>query len=197
MILGLTGGIASGKSTLSNIFRELGIKIVDADKIAKDISEREDVLLEIKNIFGNGVFDKNGVLDRKKLKNKVFSDKSKLKKLNDIVHPKVWNEFKKIKEKTAKNDIIIFDVPLLFESGMDKMCDKVLLIYINKELQIKRMLERDGIDRELALKIINSQMSLEEKISKSHLKIENSGTIEDLRIKAKKIYEELKGELKL
>lgn len=152
MILGLTGGIASGKSTLSNIFRELGIKIADADKIAKEISEREDVLLEIKNIFGNGVFDKNGVLDRKKLKDKVFSDKSKLKKLNDIVHPKVWNEFKKIKEKTAKNDIIIFDVPLLFESGMDKMCDKVLLIYINKELQIKRMFERDGIDRELALK---------------------------------------------
>lgn len=197
MILGLTGGIASGKSTLSNIFRELGIKIADADKIAKEISEREDVLLEIKNIFGNGVFAKNGVLDRKKLKDEVFSDKSKLKKLNDIVHPKVWNEFKKIKEKTAKNDIIIFDVPLLFESGMDKMCDKVLLIYINKELQIKRMFERDGIDRELALKIINSQMSLEEKMSKSHLKIENSGTVEDLRIKAKKIYEELKGELKL
>lgn len=197
MVLGLTGGIASGKSTLSNIFRELGIKIADADKIAKEISEREDVLLEIKNIFGNGVFAKNGVLDRKKLKDEVFSDKSKLKKLNDIVHPKVWNEFKKIKEKTAKNDIIIFDVPLLFESGMDKMCDKVLLIYINKELQIKRMFERDGIDRELALKIINSQMSLEEKMSKSHLKIENSGTIEDLRIKAKKIYEELKGELKL
>lgn len=197
MVLGLTGGIASGKSTLSNIFRELGIKIADADKIAKEISEREDVLLEIKNIFGNGVFSKNGVLDRKKLKDEVFSDKSKLKKLNDIVHPKVWNEFKKIKEKTVKNDIIIFDVPLLFESGMDKMCDKVLLIYINKELQIKRMFERDGIDRELALKIINSQMSLEEKMSKSHLKIENSGTIEDLRIKAKKIYEELKGELKL
>lgn len=197
MILGLTGGIASGKSTLSNIFRELGIKIADADKIAKEISEREDVLLEIKNIFGNGVFDENGILDRKKLKEEVFSDKSKLKKLNDIVHPKVWNEFKKIKEKTAKNDIIIFDVPLLFESGMDKMCDKVLLIYINRELQIKRMFERDGIDRELALKIINSQMSLEEKMSKSHLKIENSGTVEDLRIKAKKIYEELKGELKL
>ena len=197
MILGLTGGIASGKSTLSNIFRELGIKIADADKIAKDISEREDVLLEIKNIFGNGVFDENGILDRKKLKEEVFSDKSKLKKLNDIVHPKVWNEFKKIKEKTVKNDIIIFDVPLLFESGMDKMCDKVLLIYINKELQIKRMFERDGIDRELALKIINSQMSLEEKMSKSQIKIENSGTVEELKIKAKKIYEELKGELKL
>ena len=92
------------------------------------------------------------------------------------------------------NDIIIFDVPLLFESGMDKMCDKIILVFTDKKIQIKRMLERDGITEELAEKIINSQMSLEEKLNKSHIHLENNGTLENLREKSETIYRELKGE---
>lgn len=194
MIIGLTGGIASGKSTVSKIFRELGAKIVDADIKAKEISEREDVVKEIGNIFGKEVINIEGKIDRSKIKEIVFNNKEKLKKLNDLIHPKVMEEFKKIKENAGKNDIIIFDVPLLFESGMDKMCDKIILVFTDKDIQIKRMLERDGITEELAEKIINSQMSLEEKLNKSQIHLENNGTLEDLREKSETIYRELKGE---
>lgn len=194
MIIGLTGGIASGKSTVSKIFRELGAEIIDADIKAKEISEREDVVKEIGNIFGKEVINSEGKIDRLKIKEIVFNNKEKLKKLNDLIHPKVMEEFKKIKENTGKNDIIIFDVPLLFESGMDKMCDKIILVFTDKKIQIKRMLERDGITEELAEKIINSQMSLEEKLNKSQIHLENNGTLEDLREKLETIYRELKGE---
>ena len=194
MIIGLTGGIASGKSTVSKIFRELGAEIIDADIKAKEISEREDVIKEIGNIFGKEVINIEGKIDRLKIKEIVFNNKEKLKKLNDLIHPKVMEEFKKIKENIGKNDIIIFDVPLLFESGMDKMCDKIILVFTDKKIQIKRMLERDGITEELAEKIINSQMSLEEKLNKSQIHLENNGTLEDLREKSETIYRELKGE---
>ncbi len=194
MIIGLTGGIASGKSTVSKIFRELGAEIIDADIKAKEISEREEVVKEIGNIFGKEVINSEGKIDRLKIKEIVFNNKEKLKKLNDLIHPKVMEEFKKIKENTGKNDIIIFDVPLLFESGMDKMCDKIILVFTDKKIQIKRMLERDGITEELAEKIINSQMSLEEKLNKSQIHLENNGTLEDLRKKSETIYRELKGE---
>ena len=194
MIIGLTGGIASGKSTVSKIFRELGAEIIDADIKAKEISEREEVVKEIGNIFGKEVINSEVKIDRLKIKEIVFNNKEKLKKLNDLIHPKVMEEFKKIKENTGKNDIIIFDVPLLFESGMDKMCDKIILVFTDKKIQIKRMLERDGITEELAEKIINSQMSLEEKLNKSQIHLENNGTLEDLREKSETIYRELKGE---
>ena len=194
MIVGLTGGIASGKSTVSNIFKELGAEIIDADIKAKEISQREDVVSEIKNIFGNKILDENGKIDRNKIKEIVFSDKEKLKMLNNLIHPKVMEEFKKIKENADKNDIIIFDIPLLFETGMDKMCDKIMLVFVDINTQIKRMIERDNITEELAVKIINSQMSLDEKLKKSEIHIENNGTLENLREKAENIYRELKGE---
>ena len=114
--------------------------------------------------------------------------------LNNLIHPKVMEEFKKIKENADKNDIIIFDIPLLFETGMDKMCDKIMLVFVDINTQIKRMIERDNITEELAVKIINSQMSLDEKLKKSEIHIENNGTLENLREKAENIYRELKGE---
>ena len=194
MIVGLTGGIASGKTTVSKIFKELGAKIIDADIKAKEISQREDIVSEIKNIFGNKILDGNGEINRNKIKEIVFSDKEKLKMLNNLIHPKVMEEFKKIKENADKNDIIIFDIPLLFETGMDKVCDKIMLVFVDINTQIKRMIERDNITEELAVKIINSQMSLDEKLKKSEIHIENNGTIENLREKAEKIYRELKGE---
>ncbi|MBS5037947.1 MAG: dephospho-CoA kinase [Fusobacterium sp.] len=194
MIVGLTGGIASGKSTVSKMFKELGAEIIDADIKAKEISQREEVVSKMKNIFGNKILNENGKIDRNKIKEIVFSDKEKLKMLNNLIHPKVMEEFKKIKENADKNDIIIFDIPLLFETGMDKMCDKIMLVFVDINTQIKRMIERDNITEELAVKIINSQMSLDEKLKKSEIHIENNGTLENLREKAENIYRELKGE---
>ena len=194
MIVGLTGGIASGKSTVSNVFKNFGVEIADADIIAKKISERADVINEIAKIFGKDILSEDGKIDRIKMKNIVFSDKSRLKELNGIIHPKVLEEFKKIKEKTPKNDIIIFDIPLLFEAGMDTMCDKIILVYADRETQIERIKVRDGVSRELAEKIIDAQMSLEEKKNRSQIHIENNGTQEELRKKIEDIYRDLKGE---
>lgn len=192
MIIGLTGGIASGKSTVSKVLSTLGAKIIDADLKAKEISEKDETIKEIEKTFGKDIIGELGKIDREKLKNIVFSDKEKLKKLNNIIHPKVISEFKKIKENANKNDIIIFDVPLLFESKMDKMCDKVILIIADEPTQIKRMIERDGITEVLAKKIIDSQMGLDEKIKKSDILIENNGGLLELNEKIKEVYKNLK-----
>lgn len=192
MIVGLTGGIASGKSTVSNIFRKFGLKIIDADKVAKEISQREDVEREIKNFFGPVIIKKDNQVDRAKLKEIVFSDEKKLKVLNSMIHPKIIFEFKKIKEKSDKNDIIIFDVPLLFEVGMDKLCDKIILVFINREEQVRRIQERDKISKELCEKIIDAQLNLEEKIAKADIIIDNNGSLEELKIKVNNVYQELK-----
>lgn len=196
MILGLTGGIASGKSTVSNIFKKYGIYIADADKIAKELGNREDVIDEIGEKISKIVIDKNGIVDRAKLKEIVFSDKSKLEILNKIYHPKIREEFKKIKLNSSKNDIIIFDVPLLFETGMYTLCDKNILVYVNEDIQIERLIARDGITKELAKKIIDSQMSLDEKKSKSDILIENNDSLEELEKKVEIVYKKILEEIR-
>lgn len=196
MILGLTGGIASGKSTVSNIFKKYGIYIADADKIAKELGNRKDVIDEIGEKISKIVIDKNGIVDRAKLKEIVFSDKSKLEILNKIYHPKIREEFKKIKLNSSKNDIIIFDVPLLFETGMYTLCDKKILVYVNEDIQIERLIARDGITKELAKKIIDSQMSLDEKKSKSDILIENNDSLEELEKKVEIVYKKILEEIR-
>ena len=188
MIIGLTGGIASGKSTVSKYLAEKGFKVYDADKIAKDISGKKSVQEEIILTFGNEILDENGNVDRKKLKEIVFGDKEKLKQLNAIIHPKVIDFYKELKEKNT-DKIIIFDVPLLFESGIDKFCDKILVVISDYEIQLDRIVERDKIDRELAEKIIKSQLSNEERIKKTDVIIENNSSLEDLFEKVERFCE--------
>ena len=188
MIIGLTGGIASGKSTVSKYLVEKGFKVYDADKIAKDISEKKSVQEEIILTFGNKILDKNGNIDRKKLKEIVFENKEKLEKLNGIIHPKVINFYKELKEKKT-DKVIIFDVPLLFESGIDKFCDKILVVISDYEIQLNRIIERDKINRELAEKIIKSQLSNEERIKKADVVIENNSSLEDLFEKVERFCE--------
>ena len=189
MIIGLTGGIASGKSTVSKYLAEKGFKVYDADKIAKDISEKKSVQEEIILTFGNKILDKNENIDRKKLKELVFENKEKLKQLNAIIHPKVIDFYKKLKEKKNTDEIIVFDVPLLFESGIDKFCDKILVVISDYEIQLNRIVERDKIDRELASKIIKSQLSNEERIKKADVVIENNSSLEDLFEKVERFCE--------
>ena len=188
MIIGLTGGIASGKSTVSKYLAEKGFEVYDADKIAKDISEKKSVQEEIILTFGDKILDENKNVDRKKLKEIVFEDKEKLEKLNGIIHPKVIDFYKELKEKNT-DEIIIFDVPLLFESGIDKFCDKILVVISDYEIQLNRIVERDKIDRELAEKIIKSQLSNEERIKKADVVIENNSNLEDLFEKVERFCE--------
>lgn len=192
MIVGLTGGIASGKSTVSNLFRKCGIEIVDADKVAKEVSEKKESIEKISSIFGKDILDSDGKIIREKLREKAFKNRELLQELNKIIHPQVMEYFKRKKEKNSKDEILIFDIPLLYEAKMEYLCDKIIVVGVDTQKQIRRVVARDGSSEELAKKIISNQMSLDEKIKKADIVIMNDGTLEELEEKVMKIYRELK-----
>lgn len=189
MILGLTGGIACGKTTVSKIIKKLGIKIVDADIIAHEILELPEIRDEIKKNFGETII-KNNKVQRKELREIVFKDREKLKKLNDIVHPKVIEIFQKeFEENRGRNEIVVFDIPLLYEVKLEKLCDKVLVVYSNKNIQIERIKRRDKSSEEMAENVIKSQMDISEKVKKADYLIENNSTFENLEKNTQEIIE--------
>ena len=192
MILGLTGGIGTGKSTVANMLKEKGIPVVDTDLISREVIEYPEIIEKIKLEISNEVFDFNNKLDRKKMSEIVFENQEKLKKLNEIMHPeilkKMWLEVEKLKKN---HKIIVLDIPLLFEINMEKEVDKILLIYASKEMQLKRIMERDCRSREEAIKIINSQIPLYKKREKSDYIIQNNDSLENLEKKVEKILKKL------
>ena len=192
MILGLTGGIGTGKSTVANMLKEKGIPVVDTDLISREVIEYPEIIEKIKLEISNEVFDFNNKLDRKKMSEIVFENQEKLKKLNEIMHPeilkKMWDEVEELKKN---HKIIVVDVPLLFEINMEKEVDKILLIYASKEIQLKRIMERDGRTREEAVKIISSQMPLYKKREKSDYIIQNNDSLEKLEKNLDKIVQKL------
>lgn len=194
MIVGLTGGIASGKSTVSNFFRELGVEIVDADLVAREISEKKESIEKIKNIFGEDVIDNEGKVIRERLREKVFKDRGLLEKLNGIIHPQVIEYFQKIRDNN-REELIIFDIPLLYETKMEYLCDRIVVVGVEKSEQIARVISRDGSSEELAKKIIESQMSLEDKIKRADIVIINDGSLEELKGKVIEVYNLLKREV--
>lgn len=192
MIVGLTGGIASGKSTVSNLFRKYGIEIVDADKVAKEVSEKKESIEKISNIFGKDILDSDGKIVREKLREKAFKNRELLQELNKIIHPQVMEYFKRKKEENSKDEILIFDIPLLYEAKMEYLCDKIIVVGVDVQKQIRRVVARDGSSEELAKKIIFNQMPLDEKIKKADIVIMNDGTLDELEAKVMKVYRELK-----
>lgn len=194
MIVGLTGGIASGKSTVSNFFRELGVEIVDADLVAREISEKKESIEKIKNIFGEDVIATEGKVIRERLREKVFKDRGLLEKLNGIIHPQVIEYFQKIRDNN-REELIIFDIPLLYETKMEYLCDRIVVVGVEKSKQLARVISRDGSSEELAKKIIESQMSLEDKIKRADIVIINDGSLEELKGKVIEIYNLLKREV--
>lgn len=192
MIVGLTGGIASGKSTVSNLFKKYGIEIVDADKVAKEVSEKKESIEKISNIFGKDILDSDGKIIREKLREKAFKNRELLQELNKIIHPQVMEYFKRKKEENSKDEILIFDIPLLYEAKMEYLCDKIIVVGVDVQKQIRRVVARDGSSKELAKKIISNQMPLDEKIKKADIVIMNDGTLDELEEKVMKIYRELK-----
>ena len=192
MIVGLTGGIASGKSTVSNLFKKYGIEIVDADKVAKEVSEKKESIEKISNIFGKDILDSDGKIIREKLREKAFKNREFLQVLNKIIHPQVMEYFKRKKEENSKDEILIFDIPLLYEAKMEYLCDKIIVVGVDVQKQIRRVVARDGSSENLAKKIISNQMPLDEKIKKADIVIMNDGTLDELEAKVMKIYRELK-----
>ncbi|MDO4589692.1 MAG: dephospho-CoA kinase [Fusobacterium sp.] len=188
MIVGLTGGIASGKSTVSKYFKEFGAEVLDADLVAKELSEKKENIAKMVEIFGDDILDETGNILRQKVREKAFLEKEKLQKLNELLHPQVIEVFKNKKENTKQDEIVIFDIPLLFEAGMEKLCDTVIVVYVSKRVQIERMLKRDRHGIELAERIIDSQMSMSEKMDKADIIINNNCTLEDLKNNVNVVY---------
>jgi len=189
LIIGLTGGIATGKSTVSKILQDLDIKVIDADKIAHNILKYKDIKNQIINEFGHNVLDSEGYINRKKLGKIVFEDEQKLRKLESITHPKILEIIEDKINKHKDKEIIVLDAPLLFESTLDQMVDETWVVYTSKKIQLKRLQKRNGLNKEDALKRIEAQMPLEKKKNKADIIIENEGTINDLKKKIEKLVE--------
>ena len=182
-IIGLTGGIASGKSTVSRALQDLGAIIIDADEVAHAIIEPGKPAWEdIVEHFGTEVLNPDQTIDREKLGAIVFNDPARLQVLNQITHPRVGEQFKQMIKniKSQQSDAVLFiEVPLLYETHMDRICDEVWVVWVDEETQIQRLMKRDGLSREDALKRIDAQMSLDEKARRADVVIDNRFSIEE------------------
>src|SRR6056297_23560 len=184
-IIGITGGIGSGKTTVTEYLLKKGFTVVDADRISRNIMDEYGTVLEVVDSFGNGILDENGNVDRRKLRRMIFSDEDLLKRLNGILHPKIRECIEKDIERFKKegNRIIFLDAPLLIENNLDKMVDEVWLVSCSIETQLERVVKRDGTNRKEVGKIIERQMPFEEKIKHSDIVFRNEGSIEELKDK--------------
>ena len=197
MVIGLTGGIGTGKSTVSQILKDRGFSVIDLDVISHEVIEFSSVVEKIVQNFGREVLDEdeagNYTISREKLGKIIFADKEKRLALNSIMHPEILKVMhKKILEcKSEKNKIIFVEVQLLFEVQWEKEFDYILLVAAKRDMQVRRVLERDKRSEEEAWNIINSQMSLDEKREKSDFVIENDGNMDDLNKKVDKFLKSL------
>ncbi|MGL4911358.1 MAG: dephospho-CoA kinase [Romboutsia sp.] len=186
LILGLTGNIGCGKSSLSDIFKENNIEIIDADIIARQIFEDKEVLESVFEQFGYEIKNAEGNLNRKALGAIVFNDDKKLIELNNLTHPsirnKILNRIKDAKNKGEK--IVVIDAALIVESQYLEIIDKLLIVTCNMNEQIKRIKERDKCNKEEAISRIKSQMNQSEKVKFADYVIDNSGNLEQLKLKA-------------
>ncbi|WP_413379158.1 dephospho-CoA kinase [Alkalihalobacillus sp. 1P02AB] len=181
LIIGLTGGIASGKSTVSTYLKQNGIPIVDADKIARKVVEPgEDAYKEIVDTFGEEVIMPDRTLHRKRLGEIVFNDPIAREQLNKIVHPAVRQGMVQEKNRWLNEgyQTVVLDIPLLFESNLFHLVDKVLLVYVEEHIQLSRLMERDQSTKEAALKRIQAQMPLKDKMERADAIIYNNDTLE-------------------
>lgn len=183
-IVGLTGGIGSGKTTIANYFKELGVPVYIADDEAKKIMNSINVINKVKNQFGEEILVDNKI-NREKLAQIVFSNSEKLKKLNEIIHPEVKNHFIKWLKKHSESKYVIKEAAILFESGSYKDCDFVITVVAPLELRIERVKKRDNTSEENVLNRMKNQWSDKEKVAKSDFVIKN----EDVKEALKKTYE--------
>jgi len=183
MIIGLTGGIACGKSTVAQMLVDRGARLVDADQIAREVVlPGSPALEEIADRFGRIVLKEDGTLDRKRLGEIVFSDPQAKRDLEQILHPRIRQLIRERKESLAAEHPrrpVIVDIPLLFESGMTEGYDEIMVVYVPEEVQLRRLMERDGLTTEQAMNRIRSQMPIEEKKRRADVVIDNSGTLKE------------------
>jgi len=182
-LVGVTGIIGSGKTTVSRLFGKLGAAIFDADVAARKSTEDVEIISRIGKTFGNQIFDSNGILDRKKLANIVFSSKGKLQQLNSIVHPHVrkqmWS-FVEVQQELAEVALIIIDSPLIYETGLYTHLDFIVVVSSDIEACIQRVQQRNGLSREEIQDRLSRQIPLEKKIKRADFNIDNNNPVKSL-----------------
>ncbi len=195
LVVGLTGGIASGKSTVSRMFEQAGIPVICSDELAREVVRSGSPgLSEIRRIFGDDVLDDEGELDREAMARLVFHDPSKRKLLESIIHPRVAEEQNK-RLKTLErqgHSIVVIDVPLLYEVGWERLVDLVVVVYTPRHVQEERLVNRDGMSADDARSRLDAQMTIDEKRRLADRLVDNGNTLEDTRRQVASIIEELK-----
>lgn len=186
-IYGITGSIACGKSTVTRYLLDRGWIVIDADQLSREaLTFDKESILKVKQLFG--CVD-DGIVDRKALGKIVFHDKKAKKQLEDIIHPYVIKKMEEAIEIHQDKDFIFLDIPLLFESHLEYLCDKIIVVYLNEKTQIKRLMKRDKIDETYARTIIANQISSDIKKEKADIVLDNNQDIDDLYSQIKNMME--------
>ena len=196
LVLGVTGGIASGKTTVANLFFEMGAPIIDFDLLARTVVEPEEpAFKDIVDYFGEDILQKGGEIDRKRLSTLVFVDPEKRKKLEAFTHPRIVAVYLERVDRIAKQGarvIIQAVIPLLYEVSLQHLVHKVLVVYIPREKQLERLIGRDGLSQDQAAKILAAQLPIEEKAKKADFVIDNSGHLDETKRQVEKLWPVLK-----
>lgn len=180
LLIALTGGIASGKTAVAELFAKLGVPVLDTDQIARDVvAPGAPALGQLVAEFGAEILDAQGRLDRARMRERVFGDPQQRRKLEAITHPAIREELAR-RSAAAGGDYQIHVIPLLVETGRAEVYDRVLVVDCPEEAQVARLMARDGASREQATEILAAQVSRAERLNVAHDVIENTGTLEDL-----------------
>ena len=196
LVVGLTGGAASGKTTVSQILKEEGAYLIDADQIARELVQpHTPVWSELVRVFGESILRQDGSLDRKRLSAIIFSDPQKRRLLNELLHPRIKEEIDRRRKEIGEQDpeaIVVIDAPLLVETGIYREMDQVIVVACTETQQLERLKQRDGATLEKAREILSAQMALEEKINVADHVIRNENSLEETKRRTKEVFKTLK-----
>lgn len=184
LVIGLTGGIASGKSTVSNMLKEMSITVIDADVEARlAVMKGEPAYKKILAEFGDDILLETGEIDRQKLGSIIFHQADQRQRLNEITHPEVRRRMLQQVETAKRNneEAVVLDIPLLFESNLTAMVEKTILVFVDSDIQLQRLVERNNLTNAEAQARINSQMPLSEKIKLADAVISNNGSLDETK----------------
>ncbi|KRD93895.1 dephospho-CoA kinase [Bacillus sp. Root239] len=184
IVIGLTGGIASGKSTVTGMLRDINIPVIDADHIAKEVVEPgKEAYKQIVETFGRSILHENAEINRAALGEIVFYQEEERKKLNAIVHPAVRKEMLSQKESYIEEgyEVVVLDIPLLFESDLTHLVDKVVVVYVDESVQLERLKSRNNLSAEDAYARIQAQLPLIQKVALADAVINNNGPVEETK----------------